>query len=307
MPATTRTRRRSSRGALGALLALAVVSTAGAPGLIRISRGDTLSELAQRYGTTVSALRAANGLGSSDRIYAGATLVLPSARTAATTSRTTERTHIVLQDENVTVIARRYGTSVAAVLARNGLTAGSLLRPGQQLVVPVTVRTVGGSSAPTTSTTVATGSVSASAAQHRATLASRPVPSKTAVRAMVASTARRYGVDPSLALAVSYQESGFQQRVVSGVDAIGVMQVLPSTARVLSAQAGRSLDLLRTEDNVTAGVLLLRQLLHSTGSEHGALAGYYQGVGSIAQKGLLPQTRAYLANIDALRARFRNG
>ncbi len=124
---------------------------------------------------------------------------------------------------------------------------------------------------------------------------------------MVAATARRHGVPVSLAVSVAYHESGFQQSVVSGVDAIGVMQVLPSTGRVLSQQTGRNLNLLKTQDNITAGVLLLRQLLRSTGSEDRALAGYYQGLGSIARQGILPQTRAYLANIHALQARFRNG
>jgi soluble lytic murein transglycosylase-like protein len=121
---------------------------------------------------------------------------------------------------------------------------------------------------------------------------------------MVAETARRHGVSPSLALAVAYHESGFQQGVVSPVDAIGVMQVLPSTGRALSRQTGRDLDLLDTQDNVTAGVLLLRQLVRSTGSTDKALAGYYQGLRSVAQRGLLPQTQAYIANVNALRPRF---
>ena len=138
-------------------------------------------------------------------------------------------------------------------------------------------------------------------------LAARSHASRAQVRRMVASTARRHGVSPSLAVAVAYHESGFQQRVVSGVNAIGVMQVLPSTGRVLSRQTGRSLDLLDTQDNITAGVLLLRQLVRSQGTADRALAGYYQGLGSIARKGLLPQTRTYIKNINALRGRFANG
>ena len=237
MPASTHQRTRTrTAGALGALLALAAVSTAAAPGVLRIARGDTLSGLAVRHGTTVAALQAANGLGSSDRIYAGDTLTLP-------------------------------GSS-------------------------------GAGAAPSSA-------AAASSARDRKALASRPAPSKAAAQALVASTARRYGVDPALAQAVAYQESGFQQRVVSGVDAIGVMQVLPSTGRVLSQQAGRSLDLLRTEDNITAGVLLLRQLLRSEGNEHDALAGYYQGLGSLAAKGELPQTTQYIKNIGVLKPRFR--
>jgi soluble lytic murein transglycosylase-like protein len=138
-------------------------------------------------------------------------------------------------------------------------------------------------------------------------LASHRQPSKAQVRALVAKTARKHGVDPSLALAVAFHESGFQQRVVSPVDAIGVMQVLPSTRRVLARQYDRKLDLLKAQDNITAGVLLLKQLLRSTGRADRALAGYNQGLGSVAARGLLPQTHAYIRNVSALRARFRQG
>jgi soluble lytic murein transglycosylase-like protein len=108
--------------------------------------------------------------------------------------------------------------------------------------------------------------VARSAAAHRAALATRHLPSKAVVRALVARAARRHGVPVSLALALAYQESGFQQRVVSGVDAIGAMQVLPSTGRALGRLHGRSFDLLKAGDNVEAGVLLLRDLLQATGS-----------------------------------------
>lgn len=298
-PNARRARRASAAGTVAALLALAAVTTAAAPGVIRLSPGDTLSALAVRHGTTVAELRAANGLAPGETIYAGKELILPGGTAAPTASGT----HVVSSGETVTAIAGRYGTTVSAVLAANGLSMGSLLQPGQQLSVP---GSGGGSSEPATSTPVA-GGVAESAAQHRAELARRDVPSKDEVRAMIGAAARRYGVDPSLALAIAYQESGFQQRVVSGVDAIGAMQVLPRTGRGLERDAGRPLDLLRAEDNVTAGVLLLRQLQRSQGSADAVLAGYYQGVGSVAAKGVLPQTRQYIANINALRERFRDG
>ena len=82
------------------------------------------------------------------------------------------------------------------------------------------------------------------------------------------------------------------------------MQVLPSTGRVLSRQHGMTLDLLDAQENITAGVLLLRQLVLSTGTADGALAGYYQGAGSIARQGMLPQTHDYIRSITLLRARF---
>ena len=296
-PRRTTSRRGSTGSALGVVAALAVVSTAGAPGVIPVRPGDTLSALADRWSTTVSALKGANDL-SGDRIYAGDTLRLPqgAGRQGGAASTGAERTHVVSAGETVSAIAARYGASTDAVLRRNSLSSTTPILPGQTLTVP------GAASAGTPAT-----EVSASAAAHRAALLGRSVPSRDSVRSTVAATARRYGVDASLALAVAYQESGFQQRVVSPVDAVGVMQVLPSTARSLSAQTGRSLDLLDARDNITAGVLLLRQLLTGTGSEREALAGYYQGLGSIAEQGVLPQTHAYLRSVDALRPRFRNG
>ncbi|MDP9182871.1 MAG: lytic transglycosylase domain-containing protein, partial [Actinomycetota bacterium] len=148
------------------------------------------------------------------------------------------------------------------------------------------------------------GSVSRSAAAHRAMLAARSLPSKAAVQDMIARAARRHGVPVSLALALAYQESGFQQRVVSPVDAIGAMQVLPSTGRFLGRLHGRTFDLLKASDNVEAGVVLLRDLLQATGGVEKALAGYYQGLGSLSRIGLLPQTKQYVRNVQLLRKRF---
>ena len=195
-------------------------------------------------------------------------------------------------------LARRHGTSVSDLQRLNGLDGRAIIYAGQ------TLKTPGGSasSVPTHNAGVRIpDTVRDSVARHRATLGARRLPSKGEAKAMVASTARRHGVDPSLALAVAYHESGFQQRVVSPVDAIGVMQVLPSTGRALDP----GLDLLDTQDNITAGVLLLKQLVRSTGSVDKALAGYYQGLGSISRRGWLPQTHAYVKTINALRARFR--
>jgi LysM repeat protein len=302
---TPRSPRRSAGALIAVLLGLALVASAGAPGLITVKRGDTLSEIAARHGTTVAALKAANGR-SGSTIYAGETLRIPGSRTAATKrTRTVEVLYTVRPGDTVTSIARRSGTSIRAITHRNSLSSAHQIRIGQRLVVLRTVRTVGRSGV--TTVTVSSGSVSASAARHRRQLRSMDLPSKARARTTVASTARRYGVPVPMALAVAFHESGFQQRVVSGVDAIGVMQVLPRTGRNLSRQAGRDLDLLDYRDNITAGVLLLRQLLRSEGSQRAALAGYYQGVGSIARKGLLPQTHSYIRSIEILKKRFAHG
>ena len=294
--------RNTRTGTLGALVALSVVVTAGAPSVLTIRPGDTLWDLAREHGTTVSSLVRLNDLPASGRIYAGGRLRLGGTDGAASAGRT----YVVRPGDTLSELALRFGTSSAALRRANGM-RGETVVIGRRLVVPGR----GGSGTAGVPTTNAgkrvPQSVRRGVAVNREILASRSHPSKTTVRRMITATARRHGVSPSLALAVAYPASGFQQRVVSGVNAIGVMQVLPSTGRVLSRQHGRSLDLLNTQDNITAGVLLLRQLQRNTPSTDRALAGYYQGAGSIARQGILPQTRDYIRSIRILRARFATG
>ncbi len=293
---------------LGALCALAVVVTAGAPSVITVRPGDTLWDLARTHGTSVSSLQRLNDLPGNGMIYAGDQLRIGSASApSAASAPAGGRTYVVRRGDTLSEIAERFGTS-SAKIRRASRISSSRVHVGQRLVLPGRGGATSTSSVPTTNAgRRIPESVRRSVAQNRATLAARSHPSKAQVRRMVAATARRHGVSPSLAVSVAFHESGFQQRVVSGVDAIGVMQVLPSTGRVIARQSGRSLDLLDTQDNITAGVLLLRQLTRSNGSTDGALAGYYQGAGSIARQGILPQTRQYIRSITVLRARFANG
>jgi N-acetylmuramoyl-L-alanine amidase len=121
---------------------------------------------------------------------------------------------------------------------------------------------------------------------------------------MIVTAASRYGVDPSLALAVAYRESGFHQHRVSAANAIGVMQIVPSAGAWASTVVGRRLDLLDVEDNITAGVVLLSCLM-AIAPEALAVAGYYQGLSSVRRAGLLPDTQRYVTAVQTLRSRFR--
>jgi soluble lytic murein transglycosylase-like protein len=122
---------------------------------------------------------------------------------------------------------------------------------------------------------------------------------------MIRAIAARWHVDPKLALAVSWQESGFNMRVVSPVGAIGAMQVMPYTGAWLSeAVVHRKLNLFKASDNITAGVALLSVLTHSAKSVQQAVAGYYQGLQSVRDHGMYDSTKQYVANVMALRARF---
>ena len=111
---------------------------------------------------------------------------------------------------------------------------------------------------------------------------------------------------PSLAAAIAEQESGFNNGFISSANARGVMQILPGTWDfVQSNLAGHRLDPASARDNVHAGVLYLSQLLRDTGGDEvAAAASYYQGLSSVRSIGLLAETRTYVANVMALRAKY---
>jgi soluble lytic murein transglycosylase-like protein len=124
------------------------------------------------------------------------------------------------------------------------------------------------------------------------------------MRDIIVAKARANGVDPALALAVSYQESGWNMRAVSVANAVGAMQVIPATTAWISGVVGRPLNPLDPHDNATTGVVLLKILTQSAGSERQAVAGYYQGLRSVRRSGMFPDTRRYVDNVMSLKARF---
>ena len=143
--------------------------------------------------------------------------------------------------------------------------------------------------------------VVSSANKNKALLNASPVPSLAQMQSIVADTARRMGVDPALAQAFAYQESGFNQRAVSPANAIGTMQVIPSSGEWASDLVGRKLNLLDPYDNATAGVAIIRQLIRTSKSLDYAIAGYYQGQYSVNKHGMYTDTKHYVAAIKAHR------
>jgi len=303
------TRWRLARN-VGVPLLLAALVTAGSPGWgsYTIKRGDTLGRIAQHYGTTISRLVEVNGLpGNGNLIYAGDSLRVPmSAKHSAGRTVTVRRKHRVVAGDSLIKIARRYGVRPSVIAKANDLPSSLVVRLGEVLVVPTT-RTVASSSARSSANSFAgrtyASSIVSAAARNRSVLASRRVPSRDGMRALIVRTARANGVDPNLALAVSWQESGFNMRAVSVANAIGAMQVIPSTGEWISGVVGRRLDLLKPRDNVTAGVVLLRVLTRSA-SERNAIAGYYQGLKSVRERGMYPDTKRYVVNILSLKRQF---
>ena len=99
-----------------------------------IVNGDTLSEIAQRFGTTVDAIKQTNQL-NSDFIRVGQTLTIPTGTTAAPVQQTNE-TYQVVSGDTLSHIAARHGTTVDAIKQTNQLNS-DFLRIGQTLTIPI--------------------------------------------------------------------------------------------------------------------------------------------------------------------------
>lgn len=138
----------------------------------------------------------------------------------------------------------------------------------------------------------------------------------------IGAAARRNGLNPALVTAVIYEESGFDAGTTSPRGAVGLMQVLPSTAEEIARKSGGEKfvlrDLQRPGVNVLYGSYYLRRLLDRyDGSELEAIAAYNAGETNVdrwaaaARAAGRPfdvraiqygETREYVAEVERLRA-----
>jgi soluble lytic murein transglycosylase len=134
-------------------------------------------------------------------------------------------------------------------------------------------------------------------------------------RQIVRGHARNYDLEPALLAAVIYQESKFDPHAKSASGALGLMQLLPSTAQGIALHTGgtafRTEDLWNPEINVRYGAFYLRRLLNKYGDEQTALAAYNAGQRRVdewraAGKGIaFAETRHYVRRVDELKQIYR--
>jgi len=119
------------------------------------------------------------------------------------------------------------------------------------------------------------------------------------IDAAIAMSAARHNVDPNLVRAVVKVESNFNPNAVSRKGAIGLMQLMPSTARQLKVK-----NPFDPEQNVDAGVRHLKQLLENyDGDINLTLAAYNAGSGAVARSSGVPriaETQNYVRRITNL-------
>ncbi|CAN5330761.1 hypothetical protein BH11ACT3_BH11ACT3_17560 [soil metagenome] len=202
-------------------------------GRYTITRGDTVSRIAARFGITTQAVLSANGLGWSSIIYPGQTLTIPggslslqtvssvtpiagpdeshdpvSTPPVAVPAPVINNTYTIKSGDTVSSIAQKFGVSVSAVLAANGLAASSIIYAGRSLVIPGVV-----------------------AAQDGTTVT--PLTAEMAANArIVIQIGRQLGVPDRgivIALAAAMQESSLRNVSYGDRDSVGLFQQRTST------------------------------------------------------------------------------
>jgi LysM repeat protein len=250
--------------------------TSGALRRYTVAPGDTLSGLAARAGISVTRLAAINHLPADALLITGASLLLPGAPSAGHGGPPPTVAYVVQPGDTLSSIAARAGVSWTEIASLNGIDPAALLIAGSTLRVP-------------------------------ASLAGPPYPTPERVTLdQVEQIGNEAGVPGALAAAIAWQESGFNNDLVSNADARGVMQILPGTWTWIQRTLTPSpLAPASAIDNVRGGVLLLRSLLDQSGGNMDlAIAGYIQGLDSVRRYGMFAVTSQYVRDVLALRRHF---
>ena len=287
---------------------LALPATSSAEVSRSVRPGETLWSIANANGLMTTALAAYNGVSVDHQVVLGSTIRIPTTaealavvngQTAAPTPASVAKPapepmggYTVRVGDTLSGLAAQAGVSTSAIATMNGLDPDAFLLAGTVIKLPTGAPTPASASEPAPAPVVAQAS-----------------PDPTPVRLSageVTSIAAQHGAPASLAAAIAWQESGFNNAMVSSANARGVMQVMPGTWDYVQQNlTSDQLDPDSAHDNVRAGSLYLARLLRDTGGdERLATAGYYQGLASVRRIGLLPETERYVANVMALRGRF---
>ncbi len=281
---------------LSAAVALLVCAPASASVTRTVLAGESLWSIATANGLSPATLAAANGLAPDAFVIEGTDIVIPAVGESVSGpppggAPQPLGSYVVRQGDTLINIAARSGVATDSVAAMNGLDPSGVLLAGTVLKLP----------------TGATIQPSAPAPDQRIVPDAAPYPTSEVVSsATIGQIAASHGVPGSLAAAIAWQESGFDNSMVSDANARGVMQILPGTWTWINGNLSSGpLDASSAQDNVEAGVLYLGQLLRDTGGDSAlAVASYYQGLGSVQRIGVLPETQRYVDDVLALRARF---
>jgi soluble lytic murein transglycosylase-like protein len=208
--------------------------------------------------------------------------------TAAVAGSAAATTYVVKHADNLSGVAERFGVSLRALTGANGITARSIIHPGQILKIPPA----------TPPAPVIMPGVLPSDLQNA---------SKQSLVPLFRTAAKEAGIATDLLMALAYIESGWNQSALSTDKAIGLGQLLPATAKWVAADlmGEPRLDARKAQDNLRMAAVFLRYLIKAfPGNGERALAAYFEGEALVRSKGPSKAGKNYARQILSRRVMF---
>ncbi|MBV9661575.1 MAG: transglycosylase SLT domain-containing protein [Acidimicrobiales bacterium] len=236
---------------------------------------------------------------------------------ADSSSGSASTSYVVQPGDTLWGIASTHHLTVSQLAAYNGIDPAAILPIGRHLALSVpntSEQGSGGHGRPVT--TMSPTIVSPAAFCSSLTVTPGPwgvlpaelqaSPSRLALRPVLQRWADFYGLSAPLLEAITWQESGWQQRVVSSAGAVGIGQLMPGTATFIQANlTGQPLNVASVSDNIRMAAAFLAYLAHLEGNNPCyTIAAYYEGPLNLASSGVFADTRTYVADVEALVPRF---
>ncbi|MBE3559359.1 MAG: LysM peptidoglycan-binding domain-containing protein [Ktedonobacteraceae bacterium] len=214
---------------------------------------------------------------------------------AASASRISCTWYQIKRGDTLLGIAHRHHTTTSALVQANALRNANLIYAGRPLCIP---QHPASSHRSCSSGLCPDGSVSwfaYHALQHS---------TRDQVAAQLRSAAARYGLPASLLLAIAWQESGWNQHIIARDGGIGVMQLMPETARGLNIMTRSRHNPYKLTGNIELGAIYLRTLWNNFhGDITKVISAYNQGGWNVVHKGIF--NWPYVNNVKALMRRFK--
>ena len=217
--------------------------------------------------------------------------------------------YVVQPGDSLWAISHAHGLTVDELAAANHMQPNDLLLIGRHLYIP-------GSAGPA-APTHASGSA-ASHSQNPWTFCSTfsesggawgvlpqvlaDSPDRLALQPLFVRWADHYNLSLPLLEAVAWEESGWQQNVVSPVGAVGIGQIMPATGKfIATVLIGQHMDINSASDNIRLSAAFLSYLADVEGNNRCAtIAAYYEGPLNMSKYGVFPESQQYVASVEAI-------
>jgi len=223
-------------------------------------------------------------------------------------------TYLVKPGDTLWAISRANGISLSRLAAANGMRPNDLLLIGRKLNIPT--------KADPPAATSQTASASSQPAANPWTFCStfqpnggpwgvlpsqlRRSPQRLSLQPLFIKWSAHYNLSLPLLEAIAWQESGWQQGVISPVGAVGTGQIMPDTANFITSNIiGMPMNINSMSDNIRMSAAFLGYLSDLEGNNLcSTIAAYYEGPLNLAHYGVFPDTQHYVASVEALIPRF---